>query len=578
MVNNNEQIKSINKRRDLSSFLVMIAIIILFNFIASFYFTRIDLTTEKRYTLAESTKKLLKNIDDEIYLKVYLQGDFNPSFTRLRNEAKEILDEFRAYSDNQIQYDFISPGNDLTKEESLNLEKQLYDKGIIPEQIVDKGKEKTTESVIWPGAILSYKGKETVWQIFKRQVGISPEESINNSVQELEYSLTNAIRKLQRNKKQQVTFIQGHNEIDTVHQYQFMKALSEYYLVNQTKIAKGYELTALKGSDAIVISQPDSAFTDKEKFVIDQFIMRGGKVLWLIDPLSTNLDSLRYKGFTIGINRDLNLEDMLFKYGIRLNPVMVQDLQCASIPINIGFKKGEANIKMFPWLYNPLILPDNNHPIVKNLDLIKFDFLSTLDTIASAKGIKKTILLKSSRYSKTIPAPVRIYLGMVQMQIKESQFINSYQPVACLLEGCFSSFVEYRLPSIILNDSNFKYIDKGKLTKMIVVADGDVARNDFQKSTGELFPLGYDKYTKQTFANQTFLVNCVNYLLDDEGMLQLRSREVKLRLLDKKKINLHRIKWQVINVLLPFLLIICFATIQFYLRKRKYAFIEKKDF
>ena len=451
----------------------------------------------------------------------------------------------------------------------------MYDKGIIPEQIVDKGKEKTTESVIWPGAILSYKGKETVWQIFKRQVGISPEESINNSVQELEYSLTNAIRKLQRNKKQQVTFIQGHNEIDTVHQYQFMKALSEYYLVNQTKIAKGYELTALKGSDAIVISQPDSAFTDKEKFVIDQFIMRGGKVLWLIDPLSTNLDSLRLKGFTIGINRDLNLEDMLFKYGVRLNPIMVQDLQCASIPINIGFKKGEANVKMFPWLYNPLILPDNNHPIVKNLDLIRFDFLSTLDTIASAKGIKKTILLKSSKYSKTIPAPVRIYLGMVQMQIKESQFINSYQPVACLLEGCFSSFVEYRLPSTILNDSNFKYIDKGKSTKMIVVADGDVARNDFQKSTGEIFPLGYDKYTKQTFANQTFLVNCVNYLLDDEGMLQLRSREVKLRLLDKKKINLHRTKWQVINVFLPFLVIICFAAIQFYIRKRKYAFKEK---
>jgi len=184
-------------------------------------------------------------------------------------------------------------------------------------------------------------------------------------------------------------------------------------------------------------------------------------------------------------------------------------------------------------------------------------------------------LLKSSKYSKTIPAPVRIYLGMVQMQIKESQFINSYQPVACLLEGCFSSFVEYRLPSTILYDSNFKYIDKGKSTKMIVVADGDVARNDFQKSTGEIFPLGYDKYTKQTFANQTFLVNCVNYLLDDEGMVQLRSREVKLRLLDKKKINLHRTKWQVINVLLPFLVIICFAAIQFYIRKRKYAFKEK---
>lgn len=564
-----------NKKRDIFSLLVFFFILVLFNFISSYFFTRFDLTSEKRFTLAQSTKILLQNLDDEVYLKIYFQGDFNPSFTRLRNETKEILDEFRAYSKNHIQYEFIIPGDGLTKDETSNLEKQLYDKGLVPEQIIEKGKEKTTESIIWPGAIVNYKGKETVWQIFKRQIGIPPEECINNCVQELEYSLTNSIRLLQKNKKQEVTFIQGHHEIDTIHQYQFMKALSEYYIVNQTEITNQKELTSLKGSDAIIISQPDSSFTDKEKFVIDQFIMNGGKVLWLIDPLSTNPDSLKYKGFTIGINRDLNLDDMLYKYGIRLNPIMVQDLQCATIPINTGFKKGEANIKMFPWLYYPLILPDIDHPIVKNLDLIRFEFLSTLDTISSAKGIKKTILLKSSKYTKTIPSPVRIYLGMVQMKVKESQFLNAYQPVACLLEGVFSSFVEYRLPNALINNSNFKYLNKSKPTKMIVVADGDIAKNDYQASTGEIFPLGFDKYTKQTFANKTFLVNCVNYLLDDEGMLQLRSREVKLRLLDKKKINLQRTKWQMLNIFSPIIIIIGFAILQFYIRKTKYTKVIK---
>ena len=237
---------------------------------ASFYFKRFDLTSEKRYTLASSTKNLLENLDDEVYLKVYLNGDFNPGFTRLRNEAREILDEFRAFSNGHLQYEFIVPGDGLTKEESTNLDKQLYEKGLIPETVSIRTKDKTTENVIWPGAIVSYKGRESVWQIFTRQSpGIDPETCINNSVEELEYSLTNTIRKLQRTKKAEVTFIQGHKELDTIAQYDFMRSLSEYYEVNQTGISKGRELSALKGSDAIVISQPDTSFTDKEKFVID---------------------------------------------------------------------------------------------------------------------------------------------------------------------------------------------------------------------------------------------------------------------------------------------------------------------
>lgn len=560
-----------SRRRDIMKLLVMVVIVLLVNFVGSYYFRRFDLTSEKRYTLAESTRALLRNVDDQIYLKVYLNGDFNPGFTRLRNEAREILDEFRAYSNEQVQYEFITPGEGLTREETNSLEKQLYEKGLVPEDVTVRGKDKTTQARIWPGAIVSYKGKETVWQIFTRPTpGIDAETALNNSVEELEYSLTNAIRKLQRKKRPEVTFLQGHGEADTVSQYSFMLALSEYYKVNTLSIARGHELSALKGTDALIITKPDSAFSDREKYVIDQFIMNGGKVLWLVDPVQTNTDSLR-RGFTIGLNRPLNIEDMLFKYGVRLNSELIMDLQCGFLNVNTGYQNGQPRFQLFPWYYTPLVLPTSDHPVVKNLDMVKFDFASTLDTIVSARGIKKTILLKSSRNTKTQPTPARIYLAMVKMRQKESTFINSYQPMAVLLEGEFNSFVENRLPSALLNDSSFKHIDHGRYTRMIVVADGDVAMNDFNRANGQVFPLGFDRNTRQTFANQKFLLNCVNYLLDDEGMLQLRSREVKLRLLDKKKIHLQRNKWQFINVALPLLIIILFALLQFYLRKRKFT-------
>lgn len=560
-----------NKRKDISNFAMTAGIVLLANFVFSFYFQRFDLTSEKRYTLAESTRKLLKNLDDVVYLKVYLQGDLNPDFTRLRNETKEILDEFRAYSNNQVEYEFINPGENPNKEEVDKIEKQLYEKGITPEQVIDKSKkgQKVTESLIWPGALVTYRGRELPWQIFKRQAGggFSMEVSINNSVQELEYGITNSIRKLQVPRKPEVTFIEGHGELDTLRQYDFMRSLSEYYEVNRTTIDQ--KLEALKGTDVIVITQPDSAFVEKDKFIIDQFIMRGGKVLWMIDPVYLNMDTFRLKQFTLGFNNELNLGDMLFKYGVRLNPVLVQDMQCASIPVNVGFKNGQPNFKPFQWLYSPLLMPDISHPIVKNLDLIKMEFASTIDTIAS-KGIKKTVLLHTSRYTKAQPTPARVALAMVQFKPKEIQFQNPYLPVAVLLEGEFTSNYENRLPNAIMKDSAIAFIDRGKKTKMIVISDGDISKNDFRRSTGPL-PLGYDQFTNQTFANKTFLINCVNYLLDDEGLLQLRAREVKLRLLDKKKIEGKESKWQMITIALPLGLVILFGMIQFYVRKKKYA-------
>lgn len=556
-----------NKKRDITNFLMVAAIVVLANFVFSFYFKRFDLTAEKRYTLAPSTMKLLKNLDDVVFFKVYLDGDLNPDFTRLRNETKELLDVFRAYSNNQIEYEFINPLENPNKDETEKIERQLYEKGVIPEEVTDRKNKKTTKSYIYPAALVTYKGKEIPWQIFKRQLGISPEVAINNSVQDLEYGLTNSIRKLQAKGKTEITFLEGHGELDTLRQYDFMRSIGEYYSVS--RVAINHNLDALKGSSAIVISQPDSAFDDKDKFIIDQFIMKGGKVLWMIDPVYINYDTLRIKGFTLGLNNDLNLDDMLFKYGVRLNPVLVQDMQCGFLNINVGFKNGQPNFQLFPWLYHPLILSDVDHPVVKNLDLIKFEFLSTLDTV-SAKGIKKTILLRSSRYTKTQPTPARIGLAMVKFTPKEDQFHNSYQSVACLLEGSFSSVFSNRLPSAILNDSTIAFRDKGVPTKMIVIADGDVAKNDIRPGVGPL-ALGFDRNTGQTFANKTFLLNCINYLVDDEGLLQLRAREVKLRLLDKKKIANHETKWQIINIALPLGIIIVFGLIQFYFRKKKYA-------
>jgi ABC-2 type transport system permease protein len=559
-----------NKRKDILMLAVLLVIVVLINFIGSLSFKRFDLTKEKRYTIAESTKQLLGELDDVIYLKVYLQGDFKPSFARLKNEAKEILDEFRAYSNGNIEYEFINIYENGTKEEQIATEKQLYEKGLLPEQVTAGNNEKTSQGWIWPGALVSYKNKEGVWQIYKRQMGMNnEEEGINNSVQDLEYGLSNVIRKLRQKRLLEVSFIEGHSEADTIQQYDLMRSMAEYYEVNRVEI--NGRLSALRDADAIVITKPDSAFTDKDKFIIDQYVMNGGKVMWLVDPVYINMDTMRMRGYSIGFSQQYNIEDMLFKYGVRLNPVLVQDFSSGAVPINVGVKSGEAKFKLFPWFYSVLSMPDGSHPITKNLGLIKMDYVSTIDTI-TAPGIKKTILLHSSRTSRLQPTPARISLAMAIKKPKAEQFRNPYQPLAALLEGTFNSVVEYRLPKALLNDSTFKYLDRGiKPSKMVVVADGDLATSDIEYKTGNVMPLGYDKFTGQTFANKTFLLNCMNYLLDDEGLLQLRSRVVTLRLLDKKKTEMQRSKWQMMNVALPAALIFGFGILQFYLRRKKYS-------
>lgn len=557
-----------NKRRDLIALVLVIIILVMLNFVGSFVFHRFDLTSEKRYTLSDATKNLLANLDDVIYVKVYLEGDFPAGFKRLRNETKEMLDEFRAYSGNNIEYEFINPSDNPDKKQQNEVFKQLFEKGLQPTNLEVKEESGTIQQIIFPGAIVSYRGHELPWQLLKTQMGSSPEAQLNNSIQALEYEFSSCIRNLSVTARPQVGFVEGHGELDTTFVQDIADELSEFYIVKRVKIDS--QLISLKGLDAIIIAKPDTSFTDKDKFIIDQFIMKGGKALWLIDPLYTSPDSLRRNGGTLAVPYELKLDDILFKYGVRINTDLIEDIQSSVIPVNVAMRGQPVNIQLKPWIFSPMIMPTGNHPIVKNLDVIKVDFVSSIDTIA-AKGIKKTILLQSSKYSRAKLAPVRVDLRMVNMPLDEKRFNDPYRNVAVLLEGEFESVFKNHIDPKIAKDSAIGYKENGVNTKMIVISDGDIIRNDIDYRSQKALPLGYDKYTNQTYGNKNFILNCMNYLCDDSGLISVRARELTLRLLDKKKLKNERLKWQLINTVLPLLALVVFAVVYNIRRKQKYS-------
>lgn len=557
-----------NKKRDLTALGLIIIILILLNVVCSFLFHRFDLTAEKRYTLADATKKLLGTLDDVVYVKVYLDGEFPAGFKQLRNETKEMLDEFRIYSNNNIEYEFINPSENPDKKQQNEVFKQLADKGLQPFNVENKTDNGTTQQIIWPGAIVSYRGHECPWLLLKTQLTASAEAQLNNSVQALEYEFASCIRNLTVTLKPTIGFIEGQGELDTLGTWDIAHALNEFYITKRVTINE--QLHALDGLKAIIIAKPDTAFSEKDKFIIDQYIMKGGKVLWAIDPLNTDMDTLVRKSWTIAVPYDLKLEDMLFKYGVRINQDMILDLQSSVIPVNRSMKGQQPRFEPMPWIFAPLITPSAGHPISKNLDLIKLEYTASIDTVSS-KGITKTILLQSSKYSKTNTAPVRVFLQTVFLQPDETHFTNSYRPVAVLLEGEFESVFKNRIPPKIANDSAIGFKANGVKTKMIVISDGDILRNEVHYSTHRPVPLGFDRLTNRTYGNKNFILNCMNYLCDDSGLIGVRARELTLRLLDKKKVRNESFKWKTINTLLPLLSIALIGMIIYFVRKRKYT-------
>ncbi len=561
--------------------LISLLILLFVNIISYFIFTRIDLTAEKRYTLSESTKKYLKDIDDVVYFQVYLEGEFPAGFKRLRAETKEMLDEFRAYNDN-IQYSFINPseGDDMKKKQ--NTYEQLVNKGIQPTNIKVKTTDGSSQQWIFPGALVSYKQKEVAVQLFTNQLGTPSDQVLNNSVQNLEYNLINAVRKLLVKQKPRIAFTRGHGELDNLRLADILFSLSDYYDVDTVNINGKINSLMVRGTKekpllnkyrALIIAQPDSAFNEKDKYFIDQFVMHGGRVLWLLDPVFANMDSLQRTNQTIGIAIDRNLDDMLFNYGVRINTNLLLDMNALPIPAVTGQYGGQPKVELLPWYYFPVIIPSSKHPIVSNLNAIKMEFVSTIDTVGG-KGIKKTVLLSSSKYSNVVNTPARISLDLLQSVPDERRYNKSNLSVAVLLEGSFKSVYLNRIsPEMVSDVASFDYKEKSPETKMIVVSDGDVIKNQVDKKTKNPYPLGYDQYTGETFGNKEFIMNCVDYLCDDSGIISVRSREVKMRLLDPKKINNSgtKLSMQLINTVGPVLLVLLFGLIQLIVRKFRYT-------
>ena len=578
-----------NKRKNLKknqifAFLVTVAIVILVNVIGSYVFTRFDLTSEKRYTLSPTTKEILNGLDDYVYFKVYLEGDFPAGFKKLRRETKEMLDEFRAYT-KYIDYEFINPSESADASERNDTYKQLYQAGLNPTDVVVKNSDGSSKQmVIWPGALVSYHNDtEIAIDLLENQLGQSSEEALNASMQNLEFRLIDAVKKVTRRTRPNIAFIEGHGELGEQDVYDIAQTLAQNYNVGRVEINgkidalihrtqnEDQDVKAFPSFDAIIIAKPTQPFDEKDKFLIDQYIMHGGKVLWLVEPVLATMDSLQSQESTIGLEQDLNLDDMLFKYGVRLNRDLLLDLTCASLPIRTGQVAGQPQLEFFRWFYFPLLQAASNHPMVRNMNAIKSDFVSSMDATTSANGIDQIPLLKTSDYTKVSGAPVFITLAMLRQSPDKRMFSSKGKNVAYLLKGSFPSLYANRIPQEIVDDQATDFMEESKPTAMIVVADGDIIRNQIDIRTRKPLPLGFDQYTQNTYVNKEFIENAISYLVDGEGLIDIRSRELKVRLLDMTKINQERTKWQVINTLLPIALIIALGFIMAFIRKKKYS-------
>lgn len=571
------------RKNEVISLAIIVAAIIAANLLGSVLYMRIDLTTEKRYTLSDTSKEILKNIDDYVFFRVYLEGDFPADFKKLRKETKEMLDEFRAYS-RFIDYEFINPSESNNPNERTDTYKLLYQSGLNPTTLSDATRDGgSQQTIIWPCALISYREKEMPIDLLEGQNGNSREQVIEASTRSLEFKLIDAVKTMVSRKKASVAFIEGHGELNKDEVMDITRSLSKRYNVKRISIdekitslnRRSYEsdssVLIVPNYDAIIIAKPTTSFSEKDKFIIDQYIMYGGKVLWLVDPVFATMDSLRNQSSTMGIALDVNIEDQLFKYGVRINNNLVLDYNCASIAIVTGQVGGQPQMEYYRWYYFPLLNAASENNIVSNINPVKADFASSIDATTSDIGIRKTPLLKTSDYSKTSGAPVLISLEMLKQRPSQKMFSQKGKNVAYLLEGCFESLYANRMTQQLLDSEEIGFKDSSIPTSMIVVADGDIIRNQFDIRRGTPLPLGFDQYTNVTYGNKDFISNAVSYLVDGEGLLSVKSREVKIRLLDARKIQSQSTVWQVINVVGPSVVIMILGAALALTRKKKYT-------
>lgn len=547
-----------NKISNISNIGILIVIVFGMNFISNHLYKRFDLTADGRYTLSQPTIDIVESIDNHITIKVYLKGDFPSEFKRLQAETKQLLEELKVKNSN-IHFRFINPLE--------NDPESLVALGMQPSQLSTQQNGKVSEIIIFPWALVQNRDPIEKVSLLKDTSAQSQEEQLQNAIQNLEYAFADALHKVTSQKEKKIAIIKGNGMLTDIYLVDFLRKLGEYYhlapfTLDSVQKNPQKALAQLSNFDMAIIAKPSERFSEKEKYTLDQFILKGGKTLWLIDQVHAEIDSLMDTGKSLVFPNDLNLTDLLFSYGVRINPVLVKDLYSATIPLATGNLGSKTQYNQFLWSFYPVVQSTNNHVINKHIEPVFFRFSNSIDLLKN--DINKTILLQSSPLSKTIGTPTIIDLSSIAKERNPDEFNNGNQPLAVLLEGEFKSAYSDRVKPFKTSSSE----NKLSTNKMIVIADGDIIANQITRGAPE--SLGVDKYTGQQYGNKEFLLNSVNYLLDDSGLIQIRSKTTILRTLNKEKSFKNRTFYQLLNTIFPLVFLGLFGLIFNTIRRRKY--------
>jgi ABC-2 type transport system permease protein len=563
---------------DLLELSLGLALVLLVLYIGSFFRLRADLTSEKRYTLTEATRELVEGLDGEIYVKVYLSGELPADLERLSQATRDLLDEMRIHQPERIHYSFVDPNESPDTKTRNEVYDDLQKQGLTYSSIRLREKGTYTERIVFPGALITYRDKTIPVQLLKTQLRSPDADIVNRSINNLEYEMASAFRKVTAQRRPRIGFLEGHGELDAMQVMDVTKALEELYEVKRIRIDDRIDALSRKVEvmrhrvndlEALVIAKPDSVFSDRDRYVIDQFVMNGGKVLWLVDAMNANLDSLRRNQFSIAVPHELGIHELLFSYGVRVNHDLVLDRSCAPIEIYTQPYGNQRKLERFPWYFEPVSIPQSTHPIVANIDPVHLRFASSIDTIG-VDSVKKTILLTSSPASFTQRNPVRVSLNMVEMDMGFDKRSTPYLPVAVLLEGRFTSAYTDRLPPAFREDENVAFRQHSPPNAQVVISDGDVIANRVDASKGMYYMLGFDRYANaKIYGNRELIINAMNYLLDDKSLISIRSREITLRQLDPERIEQERLPIQIFNTVLPIVLSILGGLAFHFLRRRR---------
>lgn len=575
--------------RSINQLVLVIGILIFINILAGFFYTDIDLTEDKRFTLNPATYELIEELDETITIEVFLAGELPSSFKRLQEAVRDLINKFKNNS-NHISFRFKDPlGGEGTEEENMAEMAELKKDGIVPVNLTTTSKGGREARLVFPYAVVRYKKQKKVIPLLESSGGFNRDftrmDAINPSINLLEYKFANAIQKIRLKTRPRMVFLTGHGELQRPWTSSLEAAMFEYYDIARLDLNKVAKIDT--HIHVVIIAKPLLPFGEQHLFKIDQYIMNGGKVVWLIDPLNMEIDSMGQQGIFMPVERPLDIHNLLFNYGARVNPNLVLDWEATSIPMQVGMNGDKPQIELRKWFYHPKLYPYTTpleaqetgenaiqHPIVQNLDFVDSRYPATIDTIRTTAYIKKTPLLRSSRYSKIQFPPVRVSIEILDSGIGQDAFTKENQNVAVLLEGKFSSYFKGRVTPEMkasLTKMGQPFKESGSVSKMIIISDGDIAKNEVERRSGKPMPLGLNKYDGYTYGNRDFLMNCLEYMIDNKGIIAARNKEIKLRPLDQQRAFDEELKWQIINIVLPLIVLALFGFVYVSIRKKRFG-------